>query len=98
MASSLEGEVKKVSQNEPYIGIVCCETNHQFFVVIERNVTIECNSFADALTDMICAYFVFDITYPKPVLYFIQRFIFNIKHIGNCWLDSSLKLSLLLIC
>ena len=42
--------------------------------------TTEC--LLDAVINMICSYYVFDINYPKqlyPVLLFVQRFIVSIK-------------------
>ena len=72
----------QIKQNEPYIVVTDGVTNRQFFVVVKRNITIESNTFQDALTDMICLYFAMDITYPSslyPVLLSIQRFEFGIK-------------------
>lgn len=82
MTTELEEEVSKINQNEPYIATLLGEESYQFFVIAERKVFIESSSFANAITDMICAYFVFDISYPKsihPILFFIQRFVLGIK-------------------
>ena len=51
-------------------------------MVIEREIAMETTKFLDAVTNIICSYFVFDINYPKPllpVLLFTQRFIVGIK-------------------
>ena len=57
-------------------------TKRQFFVVVERKIVIESDTFQDALTDMIALYFTMDITFPSslyPVLLTIQRFVLGIK-------------------
>ena len=69
----------QINQNELYIVVI---DKRQFFVVLERNIIIESNTFQDALTDMIALYFTMDITYPAglyPVLLTIQRFVLGIK-------------------
>lgn len=51
-------------------------------MVIEREIAMETNECLDAMINMICSYYVFDINYPKqlyPVLLFVQRFIVGIK-------------------
>ena len=57
-------------------------TNRQFFVAVERNITVEsAATFQDALIDMICLYFILDVKYPTslyPVLLSIQRFVLGI--------------------
>ena len=72
-----------IKQNEPYIVVIkIAVTKPQFFVVVERSIIIETNTFEDALTDMIALYFTMDITYPSslyPVLLTIQRFVLGIK-------------------
>ena len=72
-----------IKQNEPYIVVIKIDvTKRQFFVVVERSIIIETNTFEDALTDMIALYFTMDITYPSslyPVLLTIQRFVLGIK-------------------
>ena len=74
----------QIKQNEPYIVVIEVDvTKRQFFVVVERNIIIESNTFQDALTDMIALYFTIDITYPSslyPVLLTIQRFVLGIKN------------------
>ena len=73
----------QIKQNEPYIVVIELEaTKRQFFVVVERSITIESDTFQDALTDMISLYFIMDITYPSSlyaVLLSIQRFVLGIK-------------------
>ena len=43
----------QINQNEPYIVVIEVDvTKQQFFVVVERNIIIESNTFQDTLTDM----------------------------------------------
>ena len=82
VSEDIEANVAQIKQNEPYIIVTEVGTTKQFFVVAERCITIESNTFQDALTDMICLYFTMDITYPPslyPVLLSIQRFVLGIK-------------------
>ena len=37
------------------------------------------NTLGDALADVICAYFVFNIAYPKPMYLFLQHFVLGLK-------------------
>ena len=72
-----------IKQNGAYIVVKEIDvTKRQFFVVVERSIVIETDTFEDALTDMITLYFTMDITYPSslyPVLLSIQRFVLGIK-------------------
>ncbi len=54
----------------------------QFFQVAERIVVAESEGFVDALMDLICVYFTYNVQYPKPlyaVLVFIQHYVMAIK-------------------
>ena len=79
----IESNIMQIKQNEPYVVVAELEaTKRQFFVVVERSITIESDIFQDALTDMIGLYFIMDITYPSslnPVLLSIQRFVLGIN-------------------
>lgn len=58
------------------------EEQFQIFVCAEKSVILESRSVKDVLIDLIAAYFVFDISYPKhldSVFIFIQHFVFNLK-------------------
>jgi len=76
--SELEEQIEGIKQNEPYI----LKINHnQFYVVAEKVVVSDTIRLMDALINMICAYFVFDIEYPKSMyatLIFVQRYILGI--------------------
>ena len=58
------------------------DDNAQFFVCCEQSVLVESKTVKDSIVDLIGTYFVFDITYPKPlsaILLFFQHFVFNLK-------------------
>ena len=67
MDGRLEQDLAKIEQNEPYVAVVSSDSNCQYFVIVEITITIESDSFADAITDLICTYFVFDMAYPKTL-------------------------------
>lgn len=75
----MDAGLMKIKQNEPYIA----KPQHdQYFIVAERIIIVENVQFTDAMINTICAYFAFDINYPKslyPVLVFIQRYILGIR-------------------
>ena len=82
MIVDVDNEITKITQNEPYIAVVRSDRSSQYYVVAERKIALESCSFNDVLIDLVSMYFVFDIAYPKPMyplLYFIQRFILDIK-------------------
>lgn len=58
------------------------ETNFQVFVCAEQAVLVESKTVQDSLIDLLAAYFVFDISYPKclsAILLFIQHHVFKLK-------------------
>ena len=68
-------ELEKIKQNEPYLLKVQDQEN-QYFVVIEREIAMETTGCLDAMINMICSYYVFDINYPTqlyPILLFVQQ-------------------------
>lgn len=72
-------EVQK-GRNEPHILMV--SNRVQFFVCTERNILAEGASLIEALKDLIAAFFIFDMEYPKslyPLLIFLQRYVLNIR-------------------
>lgn len=83
ISDGIELDVKKIKQNEPYIVVTeICTIKQQFFVVVERRITIESDTFQGTLTGMICLYSTVDIMYPStlyPVLLSVQRFVLDIK-------------------
>ena len=82
MTCNLDEEVMKTPYNYPYIAMVHGDSSLQFFVVAERVVLCENNDFVEALIDLVCVYFVFNIVYPKPlypVFLFLQHYVLGIK-------------------
>ena len=82
MTSDLDEEVRKIPQNYPYVVMALGDDSLQFFIVGERLVLCECDEFIEALLDLICVYFTYNIEYPKnlsAVLLFVQHYILDIK-------------------
>lgn len=55
--------------------------NQQFFVVAEKQIIVEVNTFPKAISALFACYYVFDIAYPKQclnTLLFLERFLFGI--------------------
>ena len=53
----------------------------QFYIVVEKEVLLECESIKDSIIDLISVYFTFDIEYPKqlyPVCLFLQHYVLEI--------------------
>jgi len=77
---SIQENLQKLRQNKPYI---LKATDAQYFIVIERQITVELTNFMDTVTSLICTYFVYDISYSKaltPILIFIQQYFLGIKN------------------
>ena len=68
----LDDEVFKVQQAAPFIVTtgIAGEEQFQVFVCAEQSVILESKSVKDSLIDLIAAYFVFDISYPKYLIQF----------------------------
>ena len=81
---NLDDEVYKIQQAAPFIVTtgIAGEEQFQIFICAEQSVILESKSVKDALIDLMAAYFVFDISYPKyldSVLIFIQHYVFDLK-------------------
>ena len=79
MEEELKTTLGKIKQNEPYIAKLQPD---QYYVVAEKTVITESNQLLDAIIYTICAYFAFNIVYPKgiyPLLIFLQRYVTGIK-------------------
>ena len=82
--SNLESEIDQIPQSEPYIIVTgkAGEENAQYFVCVEKALLTESKSLRDAILDVICAYYVFDIAYPRSVVgifLFFQQNVFSLK-------------------
>jgi len=75
--------VAKVDQSEPFLAIVGTPGySCQVHVCAEGAVFTESKSLRDAIIDLIAAYFVFNICYPKyldAILLFFQHYVFKLK-------------------
>ena len=48
----------------------------------EKNIICESKSFLDAIMDLVCVYYIFDIIYPKSlcgIFLFFQHHVFKLK-------------------
>lgn len=82
MSADIDVSIEKIQQAEPYILLTIGDGSFQFFVVAEKQIYCESSTLIDAVKDLFAIYFVFDIQYPKPttpVLFFLQRFVLDIK-------------------
>lgn len=64
--------------NEPSMVIAFGDSSCQIYICAERIIVCECQTFLDAIKNLIAVYFVFDMAYPKidyPVLLFLQRYV-----------------------
>ena len=81
---NLDEEVGYINQSAPYIVVTGKPgtENSQYFISCERAILLESKTMRDACLDLIATYFVFNISYPKPVsaiLLFFQHYMFDIK-------------------
>lgn len=80
----LDVEIEQVKQSEPFIAVTgkAGNENCQYFICAEQALTTESISLRDAFLDLICAYYVYNISYPKAISgvhLFFQEIVFNIK-------------------
>lgn len=80
----LSSEIDQIPQSEPYIVVTGKPgmDRTQYFVCVEKALLTESKSIRDALLDVICVYYVFDISYPQSVaglFLFLQQNVFKIK-------------------
>ena len=77
-------ETMEASQSEPYLVVMgqAGKERTQYFISAEGALNTESSSFRDALLDLMCYYYVFNISYPTSlsgVFLFIQHFVCNLK-------------------
>ena len=73
----MDDELRSSPVTTPYVMVF----EQQFFVVAERQIIVEVNSFAKAMSALFACYYTFDIAYPKQCLnslLFLERFMFGI--------------------
>ena len=69
-------------RQEPYIVAIETDETMHYHIYIESDCLLSTNTLGDALADLICTYFVFDIAYPKSeydLLIFFQHFVLGLK-------------------
>ncbi len=66
----------RLKRTEPFIVLAEFDEVTEYMVYVEANCLITTSTLGDALADLLCAYFVFDMAYPKvmyPLLIFLQH-------------------------
>ena len=69
-------------RQEPYTVAIETDETVQYHLYIESDCLLTAHTLGDALANLICTYFVFDIAYPKSVyalLIFYQHFVLGLK-------------------
>ena len=71
---NLESEIRNIDQKAPYLVITGRPgtENSQYFIACEKVVHCDCKSLKDALLDLVLTYYVYDISYPKPLSAFLS--------------------------
>ena len=65
-----------------YIAVLKTDDQVQFYISVEKQIIGFSKSVFSALTNLISAYYVFNIAYPKPInalLIFVQHFVLLLK-------------------
>ena len=66
---------------EPYIIVADSDEATEYHIYVEMECVVSSPTLADALIDLICTYFIFNIEYPKPMypaLVFLQHFVMGL--------------------
>ena len=65
----LDKDLDSIAQTEPYIVVTGKpgDGRAQFYIYAEKMLTIESKSLRDAFFDLICSYYVFNISYPNSL-------------------------------
>ena len=74
--------MEDTGRQEPYIVAIETDETVQYHIYIESECLLSTHTLGDALADLICTYFVFDVAYPKSVyalLIFYQHFVLGLK-------------------
>ena len=59
----VDEEVHKQNRNEPFIVVVDSDDITEYIVYVESQFVVSTSTLGDALANLMCAYFVFDIIY-----------------------------------
>ena len=80
----MEDKISEVEQSEPFIAITSKPgtESSQIFVCIESQIFLQVKSMIHAMLDMMSAFYVFDVSYPRSLhamLIFIQHHVFGLE-------------------
>ena len=59
----VDEEVHKQNRNEPYIVVVDSDDITEYIVYVKSQFEVSTSTLGDALANLMCAYFVFDVIY-----------------------------------
>ena len=82
MTATVKADITKIKSNEPAIIIAIGDLSCQIYICAERIIVCECQTFIEAVKNLISVYFVFDMAYSRtdyPTLLFLQRYILCIQ-------------------
>lgn len=66
--------MSELSQAEPFIVVTSRGGTEAAQFIYEKSILLESKSLSDAFIDLVAAYYVFDIAYPKSVAYAMLLF------------------------
>ena len=73
----------KLKRKEPFIVVADSDDITEYFIYVESQFLVITSTLEDALANLICAYFVFDIVYARPMyplLLLLQNTLIGIKN------------------
>ena len=87
MDCDVESVVNQINQSEAYVLATptCTADSKLYHLIVDHVFMFSTENLRDALIDIICYYYVLDISYPKvmyALLIFIQHFVFGITDTG----------------
>ncbi len=78
----MDDEACRLKRTEPFIIVAESDEVTEYMVYVESQFLVSTTTLGDALANLMCTYFVFDIVYPKlmyPLLVFLQHTLMGIK-------------------
>ncbi len=76
--------MEKIGQNEAYVLCSYSPDGRLYYLIVDNVFMFSCVNLQDAIIDLICFYYVLDISYPtmmNSLLIFIQHFIFSLLQV-----------------
>ena len=73
--------IAEVGQSEAYSLATLAEAGRNYHVIVDNTYMFSCETLIDSIIDIMCYYYVLNISYPKVmhnILIFFQHFIFGV--------------------